>query len=338
ISSLVSSLNNELTRLEIRFSYNQSTGILGFMGKRWLCKSMENYEVLRGIEVGEIWLDEAAFMKKEAYDVIIGRLRDKSGGLEVLLTTSPNGFNFIYDYFVGEYKTSDHLIIRATSETNRHLPQGYLDTLKTQYSEKQLRQELGGEFISLTTGQVYYAFDPMKHIKKTYQQNGTIYIGMDFNTAVMTAVIIQQQNDKLVIIDEVYDLNSDTFKMAHILKKKGYSGCNIIPDSTGANRKTSGQSDHLILRQAGFLVVRTHNPRVYDRVNNVNRLLSNNTIVIGDNCPKVTNDLNQVSWRNGELDQTGKSSLLTHISDSLGYVAWKLMPLIDRRKTTSIQL
>ena len=111
--------------------------------------------------------------------------------------------------------------------------------------------------------------------------------------------------------------------MCDYLKRKGYIG-NVIPDSTGKNRKTSGKSDHQILRENGFNVVPTRNPFVTDRVNNLNRLFTSDKIIIDPKCKKLIGDLEKVVWKNEKLDQN-TDPLLTHVSDALGYGAYKLM-------------
>jgi hypothetical protein len=117
--------------------------------------------------------------------------------------------------------------------------------------------------------------------------------------------------------------------MCHELTRRGYVG-QVIPDSTGKNRKTSGRSDHLILVDNGLTVLPTRNPFVTDRVNNVNRLLAENRVKIDPKCKKLINDLEKVSWKNNELDQK-TDKYLTHISDALGYGLFKLNPITDLR-------
>ena len=113
--------------------------------------------------------------------------------------------------------------------------------------------------------------------------------------------------------------------MCDYLKKKGYYGT-VIPDSTGKNRKTSSKSDHLILKDNGFTVMSTLNPFVTDRVNNINRLFTADRIIIDPKCKKLIGDLEKVAWKNEKLDQK-TDTMLTHISDALGYGAWKLFPI-----------
>ncbi len=201
----------------------------------------------------------------------------------------------------------------------------YLDML-SKMPEKEKNRFLKGLFNDETDGSVYYSFNRDNHVREIKPYGGTVFVGMDYNVDPLTAVIGQVSDGKIQIFDEVYLNNSDTYKMAAALKSKGLSGVRVIPDSTGANRKTSGRSDFDILREAGFVIESTRNPFVTDRVNNVNRLLSNNLLTIDPKCKKLINDLERVSWKNNELDQSGANKHLTHISDALGYLCWKLDP------------
>ena len=150
---------------------------------------------------------------------------------------------------------------------------------------------------------------------------------MDFNVGFMCSVVLQFLNDKLYIYDEVTLRDSDTYQMANELRKRGYGGATVIPDSTASNRKTSGQSDFEILRQAGFTIKSTRNPFVMDRVKCVNKLLRDEEIIISSKAKVLIADLEQVVWRGSKLDQSGQNKDLTHISDALGYAANMLKPL-----------
>ncbi len=119
----------------------------------------------------------------------------------------------------------------------------------------------------------------------------------------------------------------------HLQDKKYYG--TIIPDSTGKARKTSGKSDHQILKDAGYQIPPVRNPFVTDRVNNVNRLLMNNKIIINPRCKKLIGDLERVSWKDNKLDQK-TDPMLTHISDALGYLANHIFPISGHGKAVEI--
>ena len=338
-NSTLSAVFSVLNDLEIPFSYNQSSGLLEFAGGKVLCKSMENFNAIRGIEIGTFILDEARDLRKEAFDMMMGRLRDKNakGDLQGRLVTSPSGFNWIYDYFhpSGEFKTEDFALIQTTSMSNKHLPAGYIDSMKVQYSDTFFQQEILGEFINLTAGKTYYSFDRERHIKPSKKLMGTTFIGMDFNVNPMTAVVMQFNNGGVSCIDEVYQENSDTFRMCNELTKKGYGGATVIPDSTGKNRKTSGKSDHEILKEMGFRIQSVTNPLVFDRVNAVNRAFMLDKIIIDPRCKKLINDLEKVVWKDNKLDQK-TDPMLTHVSDAMSYGIWQLLPIQGIRKPINI--
>jgi len=327
--------------IEIPFSYNQSSGMLEFMNGRVLCKSMENFNSLRGIEVGSFILDEVRDLRQEAFDMMMGRLRDKNVGddLQGRVVSSPSGFNWIFDYFhpSGKKNTKEFGYITASSYANTFLPKGYIESVQAQYDETFFKQEILGEFINITSGKVYYAFDRSINVGDIdFDGFGTTFIACDINVDPMCAVVFRVFNESIYVFDEFFLRNADTFMATHEWKKK-YSGCTVIPDSTACNRKSSGMSDVEIIKGAGFKVEYTHNPFVRDRVNNTNRLFSQKRLIINPRCKMLINDLEKVVWNGGQLDQK-TDKLLTHISDALGYGAWKLFPMIKRQEQKTIQL
>ncbi len=216
----------------------------------------------------------------------------------------------------------------------------YITEILDNLPESQRKRFKDGEFTDDSDGAAYYAFDREKHVKQIDKafQIGQRCIGMDFNVQPMTAVIGHYINKKFYVISEAFLENSDTFKMSTHLIKNGHRGANIYPDSTGSNRKTSGISDHQILQNDGFKIQFTRNPLVVDRVNNLNRLLREERIIIDPSCKKLINDLEKVSWKDGALDQK-TDKMVTHISDALGYWCWALDPLkMEQPKSSTIQL
>jgi len=214
-----------------------------------------------------------------------------------------------------------------------NIDENYLKILN-RLPENDKNRFMRGLFNENNDGVAYYCFNRESHVTETRQYPGTIFNLLDFNVLPMTAVIAQVIDDKLVCHDEVFfDKPADTYKMCDEIKKKNYVG-EVIPDSTGRNRKTSGKSDFAILQDAGFKIIPTFNPLVRDRVLNVNRLFMENRIIINPKCKKLINDLEKVPWKNDDLDE-GKDGMLTHISDALGYGAWKLFPLVKQKTSTS---
>jgi predicted phage terminase large subunit-like protein len=113
-------------------------------GNRVLFRSADKPERLRGMNLGWCWVDEAALIDEETWDILLGRLRLTPG--RAWLTTTPKGHNWVYRRFVGD-PGEEHETVRASTRDNPHLPDDYIQSLEEQYTETFRRQELGGEFV-----------------------------------------------------------------------------------------------------------------------------------------------------------------------------------------------
>lgn len=324
MNSTLSSFFKTLNDLQIPFSFNQQRGVLEILKTKILCLSLENYDVHRGIEIGWGWIDEVQDIKEEAFQVISGRLRDPRGPLQLDLTGSAKGFNWVYKKFAGKDRNEDFKYIKAKTKDNKHLPESYVRSLYGQYSSKFAQQELEAEFVEIASGRIYYAYDRDVHVRELKDFNGQIYIGMDFNVNPMTAVIAKVNNNSIYVFDEIYLEHSHTKHACLELIKKGYKGCRIIPDFTGRAMKTSGAgvSDLMILEDYGFKIEGSGNPLRMDRYNSVNKLFEENNLIISPSCVNLISDIPLVSYEEGKNTPNTDDKMVGHISDALGYLAW----------------
>jgi hypothetical protein len=215
-----------------------------------------------------------------------------------------------------------------------NIDEDYITEVLDKLSPEEKARFKDGQYADSGEGQAYYAFQREINVHAFDKKDavGTIMVGMDFNVNPMTAVVGYYQNNKFYVIDEIWLENSDTYKMSAELIKRGYKGSWVYPDSTGKNRKTSGRSDHIILKEDGFIVKETRNPFVKDRVNNVNRLLKDGRIVIDPRCKRLIQDFERVVWDGQDLDKRSDAAL-THISDALGYWCWSVDNLVYKAPT-----
>lgn len=306
-------------------------------------------EKILGKEYSTIYFNECSQLSYVQVQVALTRLAEKSSLKKKVYydCNPPTKRHFLYWLFIKNVHPETGESVDSNQYASMLMnPQDNLDNIDEEYinllnslDEKQRKRFLLGEFNDDSDGSAYYAFNRDLNVQEfdTAFRSGSIRIGMDFNVMPMTAVIGYYVNKKFYIWDETFLENSDTFKMCDHLIKHNYVGV-VYPDSTGANRKTSGKSDHLILKDNGFVINFTRNPFVTDRVNNLNRLLRDGKIIIHPRCKKLINDLEKVTWKNDELDQK-TDKMLTHISDALGYLCWSLDPLSGpQAQSRSIQL
>lgn len=299
---------------------------------------------LRGTELNWAYLDETRDMSEDVYHMVLGRMRARGGPHHVRLTSTPRGHDWAWRLFVDQ-PGQDRGITRATTMDNRHLPPGYAESLKSQYSSDLYRQEVLGEIVNMGTGRACPAFDRARHVSPCPFAPGLpLILGLDFNVSPMAGVVCQRQGDSLRVIDELWiQDNAQTRQLVAILAGRYASKSpevHHVSDASGLSRNTKTlDTDAAILdaelRRAFRRVVNLqvgHNPRVVDRVNSLNTLLDpasgGTRIAIDPRCTHLCADLESVSWLPGDYGSLDKGDPMTgHIFDALGYVTHRLFPV-----------
>lgn len=294
--------------------------------------SLDNPDSIRGIEFSYAWLDELAFSTLSALQIVRGRLRgQKSVSRQILITSSPNGFNFLYDIFgPNKNEKEKNLLISARTSENKFLPPGYYEDLLEMYGGPDsplAQQELFGKFVNLQEGAIYNLFERSVNVAPCeLNKSLPVYVGVDFNVQQMSATYIQYVGGIFYQCKEVQltHRNANTLDLGKKILEDlvGYE-IHVIPDSTGNARKTSsssGLTDHQILRDLGLNVLDTHNPFIRDRQNNLNLMFHKKQMVIDPSCIKTLKEIETLSARD-------KEGQISHLSVTTGYVAWKLCPL-----------
>lgn len=311
-------------------------------------------EKILGKEYSTIYYNECSQIPYDSVKIALTRLAEKNALTKKVYydENPPSKKHWSYWLFIRKQDPDDNEPINADmydsflmnpKDNLENIDEDYIRITLAGMSKKDRERFELGLFDDSGDGLTYYGFDRDKNVKKFDYKSilkkniHTIQIGQDYNVDPMTCAIGFFINETLYIFDEVFERNSDTPKVARLLNDRGYQQGNVIPDSTGKNRKTSGKTDFQNMRDAGFTIVKTHNPFVKDRVNNLNRCFEHIKIIIHPRCKKLINDLDKVCWNdNNDLDQKGANKLLTHISDCLGYMSWKLMPPPNMNQSVTI--
>lgn len=334
-----------------------------YSGRRYrttiICRSMDDPGKIVGFKIGKGLVDELDVMRKTeaqtAWRKIIARMRQVAPGLlnGIDVTTTPEGFKFVYEQFVKAVREKPELaslygLVQASTYQNAaNLPPDYIDSLRASYPAQLISAYLRGKFVNLTSGSVYAAFDRVKnHTDDAMREGEPLHVGMDFNVLKMAAVIYVVRDGTPRAVGELTDVR-DTPEMARLLKErykdKGHPVV-VYPDASGKNTssKSASESDLSILKGAGFqLQVNPSNPAVKDRINAVNGLVLNDKgerrlLVNTHLCPVYTEALEQQPYdKNGEPD---KSTGHDHVNDAGGYPLVKLWPIVKRTaKVTSLR-
>lgn len=116
--------------------------------------STSDPDSLRGPNLGWFWLDEAAMMVPQIWDLMIGRLRESPG--RAWITTTPRGKNWVYARFV-EAQDSAYGMVPAPTRSNTFNRAGFVESLESAYDPEFARQELEGEFLDDPSGRLILA-------------------------------------------------------------------------------------------------------------------------------------------------------------------------------------
>ena len=313
-----------------------------------ICRSMEKPGSIVGFKIGKALIDELDVMPmlkaEHSWRKIIARLRQKADGLQngVSVTTTPEGFKFVYQQFVKQLRDKPSLaelygmVQASTFQNAKNLPDDYIPSLMASYPPQLIGAYIRGQFTNLTSGSVYPGFDrKLNHPNEQIRPFEHLHIGMDFNVLNMSAGVSVIREGLPLTLAELSKVR-DTPTMARMLKeryKDAGHAITVYPDASGQNTssKNASESDLSILRMAGFTVkVGSTNPAVKDRVNAVDAMLLNaeglrRWKINTDNCPETTEALEQQAWgKNGEPDKTTGHD---HLNDANGYFIVNRWPL-----------
>lgn len=302
-----------------------------------ICRSMDNPGSIVGFKIARALVDEIDTLPKDkantAWNKIIARLRLKIDGVEngVSVTTTPEGFLFVYSKFA-ENPTESYSMVQASTYENRdHLPDDYISSLIESYPDELISAYINGEFVNLKTGTVFNAYGRIRHrSKETIKEKELLRIGMDFNVTNMSAVIYVKRGEQWHAVDELSGIY-DTPSMIEVIKERFTEhSIRVYPDASGKSRKTvdASTSDIALLEQAGFSVyANKSNPLVKDRVLSANMAFTNGLLYINDSkCPEYAKCLEQLAYdKNGVPD---KASNLDHLPDAGTYPIAFEMPII----------
>ena len=315
------------------------------------CKSMTKPYSIVGFDINHALIDEIDCMKKKdadaAWKKIIARMSSVRADYPVNtvdFTTTPEGFNWMYDFFVKQLREDPakeeyyELVKASTLQNAKNLPDDYIPKLYATYPEHLVDAYVNGEFVNLESGQVYRAYGKENESNEVVMlSDRELIVGMDFNVQQMAArIFVRRFVDGLETwhcVDELCALYDTNDMIEALIAKYPDKHLTIYPDASGKNRKSNGAdiTDLKLLRDAGFRVkAKESNPRVKTRINSVNAMFCNSEglrrlFVNPKTCPQTHEDLQQQIYNaKGEPD---KSSGNDHGNDAFGYPVVYEFPL-----------
>lgn len=313
-------------------------------------------QAARGLQVRWVWSDETAYSSEKSFLTLDGRLGRGPGTMKGigLITTSPCGFNWLYDRF-GDPNRSDErknlylMFSMSTRENVAALGEDYITALEANYSDELAQQELEGAFISTVSGRAYKYFSRSKHALQgadaeiiQYDPTLDLHLSFDFNYSPAVCVLAQLRGQEIHFFKEFYCLDSDTWELSSLvtdwIDEQGHEAdIYIYGDATGAARSAASRLSNWDIvfdafKSIDFILGHRLHKR-FDKVNPpvVNRINSCNCLFIADRvyvdlaeCPELVKDWEMVTLNGEGIDKA--DILRTHLSDAAAYLMHRLYP------------
>jgi phage terminase large subunit-like protein len=330
-----------------------------------LIRSAENYRRAAGLNLAWAGIDEADTISKSTawamWRMLQSRLRNADApNIQMFTTSTPEGFNFLYEYFVKEVEEREaegknvidrHIMHASTYDNADNLDPGYIQTLLEEYPPNLIEGYLNGQFTNLTQGTVYNQFNRRDNNTdltitdfddKERNLLVPLHIGIDFNIDKTCGIVHVIDSDGLPLaLDEITKQRDTETLIKEIQKRYPDREITVYPDSSGDNRKTNASAtDIKLLKAAGFRVkANNKNPPVRDRVNSMNAMFCN---AEGERrykvnvrmCPTYTRALETQAYDDkGEPDKAHDQD---HPLDGAGYFIFKVFPLRHRTRKVKI--
>jgi len=312
----------------------------------------------RGLQIRWFWGDEFAYTPEKAFLTIDGRLGRGPGTLkgQGILTTSPAGYNYLWDKFGDPTRSEDlkriyQIVSMSSLENKKHLGEDYVASLEANYSDELYQQEVMGQFINTIQGLIYKYFDRTKHSFQDedaelleYDRNLPLLLTFDFNHTPIVCLAAQKRGNEIHFCKEWFLMDSDIWELTEsivdwVIKHGIPPEIQIFGDATGrartaASRLSSwdivfqGLEPLAAMRGKGYLVRKfaDANPFVVNRVHSVNQLFRQNRCYVHfANCQNFIKDLEQVTWSDEGINKSD-NPLLSHLSDAAGYLIHSIYP------------
>ena len=333
-------------------------------GAQILVYSLENYQAYRGIQAAYAWIDETRDSRPEAFDILLERLRGFDDiypdiTYELRVTTTPNGFDWLWRKFVNPATKLPHSdYVTASSYDNTFLPHSYARDLEAKLGRNLARQQIYAEFLNLATGRAF-AFNRARHVRNlTFDPLLPLIYSMDFNVSPMCAAVMQANRatrtvnvlDEIIIPDNAQTRDCCR-EFARRWKRVTLPGgevwrpnVEIFGDLAGKHRDTRGaESDWSIMlrtiREAfngcAHEASDGRQRLVADGIQAVNALLDpaqgEPLLTVNPACQTLILDFEQVAFKPGTRELDKRNRHLTHISDAVRYPVAQLFPVVETK-------
>ena len=295
-------------------------------GSQIFLKGADDPDRLRGVSLSGCVIDEAAYVREDAWTMVLRpALSDQQG--PAWFTTTPAGLNWFAEAWDAADDDPDASTFTFNTLEGGQVSADEIEAARRTLDARTFSQEYEASFVNLI-GRVCPDFSDDNIRDDLEDLGGELLLAADFNVSPMHWIICQKVGrDQLQCLDELHLKETHTDEACSVLLDR-YPGRSfrVYPDPTGNARKTSagGLTDHGILRLRGLWV--SENKRPYgqdDKRNAVNSMVldaaGNRRLFIHPRCKQTIKSLRNLTFKEG-TNMPDKASGWDHGWDALSYV------------------
>src|SRR6185369_8477956 len=105
-----------------------------------------------------------------------------------------------------------------------------------------------GEYLNLSAGRVYYAFDRLTNVQRVDPDGSRPLLwALDFNVNPMCSLMAQKVGDRVVVLDEIVLSRASTLDACREFERRfgrHNAGLEVYGDASGARMQTAGSTDY----------------------------------------------------------------------------------------------
>jgi hypothetical protein len=350
-------------KMGIKYTHNKSENkITLFNGSELLFRHLEEPDKIKSLNLGFVEIEEMSDTPESTFNMLLSRLRQAPQpeweGFRYRLfghTNPEKSRGWIYERFVKEPEKNFRRVLAPTTD-NIYLPEGFVDMLKSTYSEEYYNINVLGNDVDNTLGLVTKGFNYNKQVRDCLKINKDfpIHLTCDFNKDPMAWYIAQHYDGNVYYLHEIVQQHTTTEFCAGLVAEllTDYKSHAIIinGDASGKNDTTKG-SDYIILKntlaKAGFkdvdVRVMNKNPEIGWRINCWNSMMKDangdHRIFIHPQCKYLLYNIDTLEMEeggnkpkkisSGKLRSDEKAKYLGHPIDACSYLVCLYYPIKD---------